>query len=296
LHISPADVTITAFICDALAIKLRTFETGQGEDMTQNMTKYEKHSLLSYADKQAVSQLLNHLKALQLINATKVIYWWVNSEGWRWSPLRFYENQLSTEFDLKYGTDTRLRADLDSLDIEGANRDHGVYYQASPVYSTRKALRQLNIDYSTYTFVDFGSGKGRTLLLASELPFMRVIGIEFARELHEVAQKNIEIYPGKAAEKVESICQDATTFELPAENLIIYFFNPFDDVILDKVISNISNSLKSNPRSSYIVYHYVPNIDLLLKYGFRLVKQWRRYHIFEWEGEEGYQSSIGQMN
>src|ERR1700719_3166712 len=45
-----------------------------------------------------------------------------------------------------------------------------------------------------YTFVDIGAGKGRALLLAAELPFRKVIGVELSEELARIAQKNITLW------------------------------------------------------------------------------------------------------
>src|SRR3990172_4635695 len=43
---------------------------------------------------------------------------------------------------------------------------------------------------NAYSFVDIGAGKGRALLLASELPFRKVIGVELSAELAAIAQDN----------------------------------------------------------------------------------------------------------
>jgi hypothetical protein len=45
-----------------------------------------------------------------------------------------------------------------------------------------------------FTFIDLGSGKGRVLLMASDYPFKRIIGVEFMPELQRVAQENIRKY------------------------------------------------------------------------------------------------------
>jgi tRNA1(Val) A37 N6-methylase TrmN6 len=49
------------------------------------------------------------------------------------------------------------------------------------------ALLPINLD--DYTIVDIGSGKGKLLLLASNYPFRRIIGVEYAPLLHEIAKK-----------------------------------------------------------------------------------------------------------
>jgi tRNA1(Val) A37 N6-methylase TrmN6 len=42
-------------------------------------------------------------------------------------------------------------------------------------------------DLRDYTFIDFGSGKGRALLMAADLQFKSLIGIELRKELHDKA-------------------------------------------------------------------------------------------------------------
>jgi len=57
-------------------------------------------------------------------------------------------------------------------------------------------LSRLPRRYQDYTFVDFGSGKGKVVLLAPRLPFRKVIGLEFAQQLIAVAQRNIRSFRG----------------------------------------------------------------------------------------------------
>ncbi len=48
----------------------------------------------------------------------------------------------------------------------------------------QQAFARLDIDFEKFTFVDLGAGKGRIMLLASNFPFQRVLGVEFVPELH----------------------------------------------------------------------------------------------------------------
>lgn len=52
----------------------------------------------------------------------------------------------------------------------------------------------MGLDYSKFTFIDFGAGMGRVLLMASERPFRKIIGVEFARELITIAENNLRSY------------------------------------------------------------------------------------------------------
>ena len=51
-------------------------------------------------------------------------------------------------------------------------------------------MNQLNLPWDKFNFIDFGSGKGRCLLMAGILGFKNVIGIEFAKDLCEWAKRN----------------------------------------------------------------------------------------------------------
>lgn len=202
---------------------------------------------------------------------------------WRFSPLQLMEKYAALSFDKRYGTDTDTFAELRELDIASDNKAHGERYQPSPVYSLKRLLRRLDIDFRTFSFVDFGSGKGRTLLIAGELPFKQVIGVEFSEELHRKAEQNIGRYPRGAAGLIKAVHADATQFELPADDLVLYFFNPFTKPVLDRVLANISISLAARPRKVLVIYLYLPNNAWLIESKeFILRKAWHKYSLFEY--------------
>jgi len=68
-------------------------------------------------------------------------------------------------------------------------------YQAMARLPLIWALEALELDYSQFGFVDYGSGRGRLILTAARFPFREVIGVEFSRPLHEEACANIRSYP-----------------------------------------------------------------------------------------------------
>lgn len=121
----------------------------------------------------------------------------------------------SDPFDLLYGSETSTIREVGTLDVESANVRHAVRYQPSSADLVRNAFEQLQLDLTEFTFIDFGSGKGRVLLLAAEYPFSQVIGVEFSRELNDIAQQNIEKMPArlKRAGRVSSVWCDAAKFD-----------------------------------------------------------------------------------
>ena len=113
------------------------------------------------------------------------------------------------------------------------------------------------LDFRDFTFIDLGSGKGRTLLMASDYPFRRIIGVELLPSLHQVAQQNLRQYKSESQKcfALASICGDATDFPLPEDPLVIFLFNPFPESGMRRVVANLEQSLRVHPRPVYVLYH-----------------------------------------
>ncbi len=165
-----------------------------------------------------------------------------------------------SEFDGAYGVETDEdaggRTYLSDLDISSPNWIYGVDYIAIEPDRFRSAMSQLKIRFEDFAFVDFGSGKGRALLLAAEFPFRRIVGIEFAPELHAIALRNIRSYvnPKQRCADIESICADFSACEPPDGPCVLYFYNPCEGRVLAKTLENIRASLQKLPRTIYVLY------------------------------------------
>jgi SAM-dependent methyltransferase len=142
-------------------------------------------------------------------------------------------------------------------------------YFASEPWLFEEIMQALPIQFSDFTFVDLGSGKGRTLLMASDYPFRRIIGVEFMPEWHRVAAQNIRAYcSGKQqCRQIESLCMDARDFPFPHEPLVIYLFNPFPEPVFAGVLENLRKSWEQKVRAVYVAYRYLEHEKLLAKSG-----------------------------
>jgi predicted RNA methylase len=160
------------------------------------------------------------------------------------------------EFDTRHGTDTSAIREIGSLDIGSENARYAVRYQTASAELFDATVRDLGIDYRTFTFLDFGSGKGKMLLLASHFPFARIIGVEFARELHEVAQTNIARYASDAqrCRDVRSVHADVTAFDIPSDPLVCYLYNPFGAEVIRSVAQRLVDSVAAVPRDVFVLY------------------------------------------
>jgi hypothetical protein len=116
-----------------------------------------------------------------------------------------------------------------------------------------------------FTFIDLGSGKGRVLLMASDYPFKKIIGVEFMPELHRAAQENIAGYSNdrQRCPQIESVCMDARDFQFPDNPLVVYLFNPFSEPTFTRVLKNLRRSAEQTPRPVYIAYRFTEFDNLL---------------------------------
>ncbi len=192
-------------------------------------------------------------------------------------------NYLDSSFDKKYGTSTTGVIWFDNLKSENENISFATRYEPTSVKVFKQIMKDLNISFGQFEFVDFGSGKGRTLILASECGFKKIKGVEFLPELHRIATKNIAIYEHCIGREsgIETICMDATKFPIPEAPLFIYFFSPFKGKVLEKVLSNIAASLANKPREFVLLFYgnNPESIELFKAVKFQPKIQSRELHL-----------------
>jgi SAM-dependent methyltransferase len=133
---------------------------------------------------------------------------------------------------------------------------HSPYQPTEPALF-REMMASLPIAFEEFTFVDVGSGKGRTLLMASEYPFRKIMGVELIAELHRVAEENIRAYKSatQRCSQIEVVCADACEFAFPGGPLMLYLFNPLPVAGMRRMVANLEKSLAENPRIVWVLYH-----------------------------------------
>lgn len=192
--------------------------------------------------------------------------------------------------DVDYDWD--FRVDTTSANVGWRDRLLGMLhspYQPTDPALFHEMLDSLKIDFRDFTFIDIGSGKGRTLLMASDYPFRRILGVELLRELHRVAQDNIAKYKSGSQKcfAIESICADASTFKFPSGPLVIYLFNPLPESGLIRLFSNLQEAMQQEPQPLLAIYHN-PLLERVLS-GTRMLKKLNstaQYSVFasSWPG------------
>ena len=163
-------------------------------------------------------------------------------------------------FDTLHNVDTIKKVSVEEMLCISSNHLHAEPYGSMDPSVLRGILSALSktlpINYKDFTFLDIGSGKGTALLVASEFPFQKIVGIEFAKNLHRIALNNIKNYKNQTqkGENIEMLLEDAVNYIFPSERLIIYFFNPFDETIMTRVLANIERRFMAHHHEIIILY------------------------------------------
>ncbi len=106
------------------------------------------------------------------------------------------------------------------------------------------------------TFIDIGAGMGRAVLLAAEMPFRNVIGIELNPALVRIANRNLATWRRSSRIKAPAriVAHDAVDFEFPAGPCVAFLFNPFGAVVMRRWLRAITHKFADRPGELDILY------------------------------------------
>lgn len=178
--------------------------------------------------------------------------------------LRFIDRQ----FDRRHGIDTGGMIPARQLDFPGDEWKRSYRYLPTQPVEFATLINTPAINFEDYTFVDYGSGKGRTLIMASAFPFKKIIGVDLSAKLCECASENVEKWlQSRAGQRAKCRCVEvrndhAMQFELPPGPCVLYFFNPFHADVMAPVLDHIECSFGRSPRHLVLVYSNPVHRDL----------------------------------
>jgi len=200
-----------------------------------------------------------------------------------WSPrLAFFTIYHEIRGERKYNLNSIGMDRLRTISIKGDNLDHASIYQASNYYILEKGFHYLRSINANNNFTDFGCGKGRALVVAAHFEFKDITGIDFAKALCMQAEQNINhaklLYPSA---NFNIVCDDVVNYRIKKEQNVFFFFNPFDDVVVTRVVRNILASLKEESRKVYVMYINPVHKEIFLSAGFEEEYYERKLHFIE---------------
>lgn len=107
-----------------------------------------------------------------------------------------------------------------------------------------------------FTFVDAGAGMGRAMLLASEMPFKKVQGIELNSVLAGIARRNAAKWraAGRAMSRMSVTCGDAVEFRFPKSPCVVFLFNPFGASVMRRLLVRLADAFRGRPGQVDLLY------------------------------------------
>ena len=188
-------------------------------------------------------------------------------------------------FDAANGTDTGALIPGDDLQTGHRHDRHITAYHGTAPSLFRKLMTQWRTQsvhpVENTAFVDVGAGKGRAMLLAAELPFRRILGIELHPALAATARRNIERFARLRASPAMRLEEaDVMRLRMPAGPCCVFLFNPFDLVLMDRFLDKVQRDFSGRARDLDLLYVNDEQRDLILQEHPHLQEVWRgRIHL-----------------
>jgi len=162
-----------------------------------------------------------------------------NRMKWKVFQIRLaFEDPRSRAYDRRFNVETAREEPLGDMGVARDAIDRGnSLYRVTWGWLIDKAMAHLDIDPKDYTFIDYGSGKGKAMLMASDRPFKSIIGLEYAKRLHEIAVQNCQAYrsAGQRCYSLQPVLTDVLNYTPPAGPIVCFMCNPFDETTLRAV-------------------------------------------------------------
>ena len=155
-------------------------------------------------------------------------------------------------FERKY--DLEFNEGISSIELFadfGYEQKHASDYVASNNIYVRTLISEaIKTGIRFNNFVDVGCGKGKACIYAKkEFGFDEIIGVDLSERLIEMANKN----KNKCQlNTIRFIAADASCWLLPSGNSLVYLYNPFDDVVIEKfLLKNLGGFQETNSVIAY---------------------------------------------
>jgi SAM-dependent methyltransferase len=153
-------------------------------------------------------------------------------------------------FDRLRGTDT---GGFSLGQYTGGPSAERIFYVGSQPSIVATALKEIPNPASRH-FIDVGCGKGRVLLVAADLPFAAITGVEVEETLAAAARSNVETaLPDSERSRIRVVTRDVGAFEWPDGNLAVFMYHSVGPSLLTGVLQQLES--KSADNDIFVVYY-----------------------------------------
>ena len=145
--------------------------------------------------------------------------------------------------DFKRGIVTQEIIELNDLGIDSSV---GTRFETI-VYGHLKSSLMFAKNLGFDKFLDIGCGLGRSLIVANEVGFIDLYGVDISDNLISRCQNNMNKVGVSAS--LSSI--DVADFDVPSGKLVIYLFNPFGEERMTDLVSRLA----CREEETLVIYH-----------------------------------------
>jgi SAM-dependent methyltransferase len=233
--------------------------------------------------------------------AWRQVRWSVEQRG-VWGTLRAAMGRVGRQggaevvnhpFDEEFGVETSGFIGGGVLAGEGRHGRFATAYHGIPPSRLRRALEMWRatdgtLDIGNVAFVDIGCGKGRAVMLATEMGFREVLGVELSGELVAVAERNLERWRelGLAKCSVRVVQGDAIAVDLPRGPLLVYLYNPFQATVMRLLLERLA-VIAAAEREQIDVLYVTPSQTVVFAEFPQFKKIWSEMVALSEEDSEG---------
>lgn len=168
-------------------------------------------------------------------------------------------------FDTENGVDTSGRVNGSKLGGGHAHDKYNIAYQGTPPSRLHDAVARWQSlpgarPLAEVAFFDIGCGKGRAVMLASEMGFREAGGVELDPEMARIGEENLKTWraAGKAKCPVSLHAGDATEVPLPEPPCLFWMYNPFRAPVMRKMLGRLDAHAGEREGEMDILY-LIPN-------------------------------------
>ena len=122
-------------------------------------------------------------------------------------------------------------------------------------------------------FMDIGCGLGRSLIVANEVGFTELYGIDVSEKLVWRCQRNMS----KVGALACLSCIDVADIDLPDGKLVIYLFNPFGEERMNGLVQKLAR----REEESLVIYHNPKHFNCFGKMEIIKTFTWKHFGLFE---------------
>lgn len=191
-------------------------------------------------------------------------------------PLQVFRHRIYLPFfsllglfgDFRRGIVTQEVIELNNLGIDSSVGTRFETISYANLKSSLMFAKNLGFD----KFLDIGCGLGRSLVVANEVGFIDLYGVDVSDNLISRCQDNMS----KVGVPASLSCIDVADFDVPSGKLVIYLFNPFGEERMTDLVSRLA----CREEETLVIYHNPKHSECFKNHNKIKTHTWNHFGLY----------------